>query len=56
MEHCVGTSECAERSSDVRGPPALLVAAVIRDLEDATLVEVQTTTLTFQTLKQQGIS
>ena len=40
--------------SDVAGAPALLVAAVIGDLEDAALVEVEAAALAFQALKWNG--
>ena len=37
--------------SDVAGAPPLLVAAVVGDLEDAALVEVEPASLAFQALK-----
>ena len=46
------------RDADEGGPPTLLVAAVVGDLEHAALVEVQAATLAFQTLeniKERGI-
>lgn len=45
------SGRAALESSEAKGRPAsLLVATIIWDLEDATLVEIQTTTLTFQSL------
>ena len=39
--------------ADVAGAPPLLVAAVVGDLEDAALVEVQPASLAFQALQNQ---
>ena len=41
--------------SDVAGAPALLVAAVVGDLEDATLVEVQPASLALQPLQSKDV-
>ena len=41
--------------SDVAGAPALLVAAVVGDLEDAPLVEVQPASLALQPLQSKDV-